>query len=163
MSLGGLRDVNLGIMQTNKVAKEQEMTEQQKEQIRQMRDEGKGYKAISSSLDIPLGTVKTFCRRDKETDEKTDSVIVIQSIGSFCKGCGVPITSKAHKKAKQFCSDKCRMSWWNSHRDLVQRKAIYGKNCVFCNKPFTTYGKAEQKFCSLDCYQNWRKKDNGRD
>ncbi len=43
------------------------MTEEQKKQIRRLRNAGMGYKRISAALDIPFGTIKSFCRRD-ETD-----------------------------------------------------------------------------------------------
>ncbi len=44
------------------------MTQEQKRHIRQLRAAGEGYKRISTLLDIPVGTIKSFCRRD-EADE----------------------------------------------------------------------------------------------
>ena len=40
------------------------MTKEQKNQIAEMRKDGRGYKAIAASLGIPLYSVKTFCRRN---------------------------------------------------------------------------------------------------
>ena len=40
------------------------MTKEQREQVRRLRAQGKGYKRIGGMLGIPVGTVKSFCRRE---------------------------------------------------------------------------------------------------
>lgn len=55
-------------------------------------------------------------------------------------------------KEKIFCSDNCRMKWWNSHQELVNRKAEYVFVCRNCGKLFTAYGNKERKYCSHSCY-----------
>ncbi len=40
------------------------MTENQKKRITKLRQQGFGYAAIASELRMPVGTVKTFCRRN---------------------------------------------------------------------------------------------------
>ena len=35
--------------------------------------------------------------------------------GTFCHQCGIPIQQTVGRKQKQYCSDKCRMTWWNAH------------------------------------------------
>jgi endogenous inhibitor of DNA gyrase (YacG/DUF329 family) len=30
-----------------------------------------------------------------------------------CEFCGQSVRQSEHRKRKRFCSDKCRMSWWN--------------------------------------------------
>ena len=40
------------------------MTENQKKRIAKLRQQGFGYAAIASELRMPVGTVKTFCRRN---------------------------------------------------------------------------------------------------
>lgn len=40
------------------------MTENQKKRIAKSRQQGFGYAAIASELRMPVGTVKTFCRRN---------------------------------------------------------------------------------------------------
>ena len=42
--------------------------------------------------------------------------------------------------------------WWNSHLDLVKRKAIYHFTCPTCGREFTAYGNAHRKYCSHSCY-----------
>ena len=39
------------------------MTTDEKQMVLKLRGEGLGYKAIAKVLEIPLGTIKTFCRR----------------------------------------------------------------------------------------------------
>ena len=40
------------------------MTENQKKRITKLRQQGFGYATIASELKMPVGTVKTFCRRN---------------------------------------------------------------------------------------------------
>lgn len=71
------------------------MTQEQKRHIRQLRAAGEGYKRISTLLDIPVGTIKSFCRRD-EADEPavTDYrapqklEITIENENPICPQCG---------------------------------------------------------------------------
>ena len=39
------------------------MTDQQKQQITEMREKGIGYGVIASTLDMPISAVKSYCRR----------------------------------------------------------------------------------------------------
>lgn len=55
-------------------------------------------------------------------------------------------------KEKIFCSDSCRMKWWNSHQELVDRKAEYDFVRRNCGRLFTAYGNKERKYCSHRCY-----------
>lgn len=41
-----------------------------------------------------------------------------------CKFCGKEVHQNPGRKEKKFCDDKCRMAYWNSHQDKVERKAI---------------------------------------
>ena len=43
------------------------MTDNQKQSIKEMRGTGIGYKKIAQALDLPLGTVQSFCRRENIT------------------------------------------------------------------------------------------------
>jgi len=59
---------------------------------------------------------------------------------------------KEGRKHKRFCSDLCRNRWWNSHLDLVKRKAHYEYVCPACKTAFSVYGNANRKYCSHACY-----------
>jgi endogenous inhibitor of DNA gyrase (YacG/DUF329 family) len=71
---------------------------------------------------------------------------------SICKMCGSVIVQISGRKARKFCSDACRVEWWNSHRDQVVKKAVYEFNCPHCGETFTAYGNANRKYCSHACY-----------
>lgn len=123
------------------------MTDEQKQQIIALRRNGAGYGSIASHLDISINTVKSFCRRHSLAAPPTDSL---------CEQCGRPIAQNPGRKRKRFCSDACRNKWWNSHLDLVKRKAVYTFTCPACGKEFTVYGNSHRKFCSHACYVDYR-------
>lgn len=127
------------------------MTDEQRQQIATLRDEGNGYKKIAQVLGLSENTVKSFCKRKKMGGIAINKQIENDS-ESHCQCCGVAITQTPGRKKKKFCSDKCRMKWWNSHLDQVKRKANYDYVCPCCKKTFTVYGNANRKYCSMDCY-----------
>lgn len=47
------------------------------------------------------------------------------------------------RKLKKFCSDKCRMKWWNTHQYLIKKEANYNIVCRNCGKQFVSYGNKE--------------------
>ena len=61
------------------------MTDPQKKRIVKLRQQGFGYAAIASELRIPVGTVKTFCRRnnlqagDLATDTQPENISTASS------------------------------------------------------------------------------------
>ena len=126
------------------------MTNEQKILILSLRAKGLGYRKVAAKLGISENTVKSFCRRQK------DSPQVNVQAGSVCKCCGAPIEQTPGRKEKKFCSDKCRREWWNSHLDQVDRRAIYEMICPGCGKRFTVYGNAKRKYCSHECYVSHR-------
>ena len=117
------------------------MTDRQKDRIRQMRAAGYGYMKIAQELGISENTVKSFCQRKGLSADK-----------GICPCCGAEVKQNPGRKAKKFCSDKCRNKWWNSHPDQIERKARYEFVCAYCKKPFTAYGNAGRKYCCHACY-----------
>ena len=126
------------------------MTESEKVKVITLRNQGVSYGGISQQLGLNLNTVKSFCKRCKESGFTpiTDRV--------YCKNCGVAIKQIPHRKKKEFCCDKCRNVWWNKHLDQVKRKAVYEITCAGCGKVFTVYGRKERKYCCHECYINDR-------
>ena len=49
------------------------MTEAQKKMIAKMRDLGAGYTEVAKRLDLPVGTIKTYCRRNGLTGDRRDT------------------------------------------------------------------------------------------
>lgn len=128
------------------------MTDNQKQQIKILRESGESYAQISKMTGLPVNSIKTYCRRNNLTNANTEK----DNKPSKCRYCGKPIEQILGRKEKKFCSDKCRMLWWNSHADQVNRKANYSCTCGFCGKQFISYGNKHRKYCSHSCYINDR-------
>ena len=98
------------------------MTDRQKDMIRQMRAEGYGYIRIAQELGISENTVKSFCQRKGLSAGKIKAAVP-SADGSrgICPCCGAKVVQNPGRKAKKFCSDKCRNKWWNSHPEQVGR------------------------------------------
>ena len=126
------------------------MTLEEKQKIYLLKKEGYGYKKIASELGLSADSVKSFLKR-KPLD--------LELVGT-CKRCGTTITSTKGKKRKQFCSDRCRWDWWNSHIKDVNKKAYYVKVCKFCGKEFTAYGNQKRVYCTHACYIKDKKVTN---
>lgn len=119
--------------------------------IEQLKQNGYGYKKIASELNLSPNTVKAYLRRKKANENGV----------RVCKNCGAPVRQIAHKKEKLFCSDTCRMAWWNKHQSQVKRKAFYQLTCAYCGISFVSYGNKNRVYCSRSCYALARRKEGG--
>ena len=128
------------------------MTDKQKKEIERLRGEQYSYNRISVMLGIPLNTIKTYCRRHDLGGNIVEKTSAITNGNAKCLMCGVAVAQNRGRKEKKFCSDICRNKWWNSHLNLVNRKANYKYSCPFCKKEFTVYGNSHRKYCSHECY-----------
>lgn len=90
------------------------MTRRDRYLLEQMRIAGEGPKAISDKLGISINTVKAYIYRHKATAEKLP-----------CLNCGRPVLQNIGRKRKKYCSDKCRMDYWNAVKR--ERKKADGK------------------------------------
>ena len=122
---------------------------EQAEAIRMVRA-GIGYKKIATQLGLSANTVKSFCRKANEEKAK-----MIEA--SVCLNCGKDVAQQAHRKKKLFCSDRCRMQWWNAHRGWVLHRTTVKATCRFCGKEFESYGKQPRVYCSRECYDAARR------
>ena len=124
------------------------MTLIQKKIIAEMRSDGASYTEIATTLGLSKNTVKSYCQRNKlvqTTMVKTDNI-------TYCKQCGTKFEVIKGRKAKIFCSNKCRAAWWVAHPEKLNRKATYNFTCAFCGADFTAYGNQTRKFCNHACY-----------
>lgn len=118
------------------------MTLEEKQKIYLLKKEGYGYKKIAGELGMSVSSVKSFLKRNPlDTD-----------LLGTCKRCGATLTSIKGKKRKQFCCDRCRWDWWNSHIKEVNKKAYYSVVCKCCGKEFTAYGNQKRVYCTHECY-----------
>lgn len=123
------------------------MIDEQKQNIIALRRDGEGYGQIAATVGISINTVKSFCRRHS---------LAAKKVASVCEQCGQSIEQNPGRKRKRFCCDACRNKWWNSHLELVKRKAVYTFTCPTCGEEFTVYGNRRRKFCSHACYIAYR-------
>ena len=126
------------------------MTGSEKRQIHTLRLQGKTYREIAEGLSLKETTIRSYCFRNHLTDKdiKTQTA---HSAGC-CLQCGTPIKQQAKRKPRRFCSDECRIKWWNSHRLLKQHKNMRIIKCAGCGVSFPIYGKQGKKYCSHECY-----------
>ena len=70
--------------------------------ISQMRASGKKPTEIATALGISVNTVKSHLRRHPQNPDTV-----------YCTNCGAAVPQTPGRKVKKFCSDRCRMTWWN--------------------------------------------------
>lgn len=121
------------------------MNKLQKERIELLRAEGQSYTRIADILCVSENTVKSFCRRNNLSGTTNNN------LKDRCRGCGSSLIQTKGAKQKHFCSDLCRMKWWNAHPEEVNRKAIYKLTCMLCGVEFESYGNKGRKYCSRAC------------
>lgn len=124
------------------------MTDEQKEQIMKLRERGMGYIRVAQALGLSENTVKSFCRRNKLTDQVKQEKLA----DHFCLYCGMAVAQKPKRKEKKFCSDTCRAKWWNAHQDSLNRKSASMYACLHCGKAFLKYAYSQRKYCCHACY-----------
>ena len=125
------------------------MAKVDKEKVLELRAQGYGYKKIAKELSISISSIRYLCDQQEQ----------VVKVGE-CKQCGTRVITQKGKKERKFCCDACRNEWWNSHLDLVQRKANYTLTCQNCGKEFVVYGNAKRKYCCRECYAKGRIKGN---
>ena len=123
------------------------MTKQEIETLNLMRSHDRSATDIAIALGLSVNTVRSYIRRHPPKD----------AVQVGCRQCGKPVMQAKGRKAKYFCSDRCRNAWWNAHPEKVQRKAYYRLTCQFCGKEFVSYGNKNRKYCSRLCYADARR------
>lgn len=132
------------------------MTAKEIEKITRLQQDGYGYKRIAAVTGLSVNTVKSYCRRHPLAETKDTEQ------DGICRFCGKKLVQTPHKRKRCFCSDACRMDWWNAHPEKVNRKAVYTFLCAYCGQPFESYGNEHRKFCSRRCFGLSRRKEANR-
>ena len=114
---------------------------QDKIAINNMRLEGHSPSVIAAKLGLSAGTVRSHIHRHPNIPG-----------AKACKNCGKALMQSKGRREKKFCSDSCRMVWWNSHQAEVKRNAYYNLVCQHCGKEFESYGNKNRKYCCRACY-----------
>jgi len=126
----------------------------QKQRIEYMRGRGESYAAIAIALDISQNTIKSYCRRNNLGAGFISEQSALTQ--DACENCDKPLEHKPGSKRKRFCSDGCRLAWWNAHPESMNQKAVYSFVCSHCGAAFTAYGNKWRKYCSHTCYVAYR-------
>jgi len=116
------------------------MNERQKHEIDALRRKGHTYAYIADKLDLPMNTVKSYCRRSQE-----------QPDDDLCRNCGNPVWQHPRARQKHFCSNRCRQIWWNGNRDKINHRDTRTVECAYCGCEFRAHGKRQRKYCSPAC------------
>ena len=103
--------------------------------------EGKGYRAISKELRLPLTTIASFIQKHKENLDI-----------AWCAFCGKEMKPQVGNRTKRFCSDQCRTKYWNSKKKVETRKSSVKRICECCGLPFIDFQNRGRRFCSRSCY-----------
>jgi endogenous inhibitor of DNA gyrase (YacG/DUF329 family) len=124
------------------------MTPNEKSKIEQLRQHGLSAAHIAKQIGLSVNTVKAHLRRHVgKANTKPNA-----AKPGFCKQCGQPVVQPPRCKPKMFCSDACRMTWWNNHRDCITRSGLITLACHVCGRQFNSYEKEQRKYCSHACY-----------
>ena len=128
------------------------MTEEQKLQIRKLRQQGLGYQAIGKMVNLTRDSVRSYCKNhglqgvrlavEMNTKERIKN-------GEACAYCAGPIKKAKTGRPARFCCEACRRSYWKAHRDEGKNseKATYTMECKYCHKIFESYGNKTRKYC----------------
>ena len=127
------------------------MTDIRKDKIHRMRADGTSYSIIAAFLGISENTVKSFCRRNR-VGSTVAKPMEMPEDDNHCKNCCKHLVQVPKQKPKKFCSQECRLIWWNANRDKIVKKAFYEFKCKYCSVPFKSYGNRHRLYCSHRCY-----------
>ena len=121
------------------------------EQVRSLREAGYSYSQIATVLEVPKNSVKSYCNRfgirlgTEDVNSDGDNAL-------HCKQCGRVMEYDHQSARRRFCSNECRMRWWNAHRHLVNSKVSQKTVCANCGKVFRSYPGEHRKYCCNGCY-----------
>lgn len=143
------------------------MTDFQKQQIREFRIRGVGYKAIASIVGLSRDIVRNYCKAHGLDGLASDlSINIKEKIEKqeACLCCGMELKQPATGRKRKFCLDDCRREWWQRHPSNMKRNAdcMHRFTCTYCGKSFEVYGTKNRKYCSHECYVHdrfWRKEE----
>lgn len=128
------------------------MTDLQKQQITQMRKQGRTYSEISDSLSIAVGTIKAFCSRKVPKAPAFAPVVQATTTEGYCKRCGQPLINTPGHRQKTFCSSVCQRKYWQENKEMLRHDSFVTITCPACGKQFSDYAGHHRKYCSHSCY-----------
>jgi endogenous inhibitor of DNA gyrase (YacG/DUF329 family) len=129
------------------------MTDNQKEQIAQLRESNLGYGEIAAITGLSKDAIKYYCKTHNLGGQRSE-IKATEGTIQLCRFCGKPITNSSKARKRLYCSDECRRSWWKAHPEegKPRERSIHTLSCGYCGKTFTSWGEHGRKFCSHACY-----------
>ena len=131
------------------------MTDFEAAQVKEMRLNGMGYRAIAEALGLSRDIVRNHCKAKGMGGYVAATVKNLKERevqNGICLCCGKETAQAGTGRPRKFCSEKCRRQWWKAHPEAGNQKAVYTQVCARCGKEFTAYGNSHRKYCSHDCY-----------
>ena len=133
------------------------MTDEQALQIRKLRAQGMGYRAIASVVNISRDTIRSYCKSVGIGGFRIEYEMNLRERmedGRACAFCGAELKQPKTGRHKRFCSNICRRTYWRLHRDELKKNetAIYTMECPYCHKTFQAYGNKTRKYCCHEHY-----------
>lgn len=133
------------------------MTDEQALQIRKLRAQGMGYRAIASAANLSRDIVRNYCRSKGIGGFRAEYEMNLKDRmkdGRACAFCGAELEQPPTGRPRRFCSELCRRSYWRIHRAELKKKetAIYMMECPYCHEIFESYGNKTRKYCCHEHY-----------
>ena len=125
----------------------------EREEVRSQRLAGFECVEIAENTGLSLEQVTDYCRELGLPE--TGSCQLQPPDGSrerHCPVCGRILVQRGNSGRRRFCSPECREEYYRQHKSF--RIAV----CKNCGREFHAVdeGKRQRKFCSLNCYWNYR-------
>ena len=102
------------------------MTEQQAKQIREMREQGIGYRSIALTVGLSRDIVRNFCKSRGLSgygSALTKNIREQVMLGKACLYCGKEMKQPDTGRPKKFCLDKC--SRISHHMDNLRQSCVF--------------------------------------
>ena len=125
------------------------LTDAERTKIIEMRSKGIGYKAIGSKLGMSRDAVRRFCKNNNLTGYG-EAVKINHDEMAICPNCGKALEQPMRGRPKKFCSDKCRLRWWNDN--FSSHRLGMKTTCAECGRSFMSSPSSKRKYCSHECY-----------
>ncbi len=127
------------------------MTTDQQPRLQALREGGAAFTEIAEQLGMSVNTVKSYCRRQGIQPKTNDASPAPPTDTDCCAHCGKRLVSRTRHE-KRYCSNACRIAWWNAHREQLSRKGMVRLACTYCGRAFESYPSQQRKYCGHGCF-----------
>ena len=121
--------------------------EKRRRQAFYLRQAGYSFGQIAKELNIPRSTVKSWFYRTPENVMEHEYMPSVKR----CPQCGKELPPSKYRP-RRFCSDECRVTYWTTHGEQINRQSAVSTVCPVCHKTFQDYANHHRKYCCHECY-----------